>query len=69
MIKMLGFIVFGVAAVAVRRGNAQTYACVGATNEHAVALWDYAVRLTGGDSTLAGGTWSSTQPRGRVSSR
>jgi hypothetical protein len=53
MIKMLVLLVVSAAAVGVKPGNAPTYACVAPTDENAIALQDYAVRLTGGDPALA----------------
>jgi hypothetical protein len=51
-LNLLALLLLPACSLAVHAAEAQTYACAASTSESAVALKDYAVRLTGGDPSL-----------------
>ena len=51
--RLRGLLLLGAGAAGIQDASAQTFTCASATDPDAVALRDYAVRLTGGDPSLA----------------
>ena len=49
---MVSLLLVSACSPSLHAGKAQTYACVAPNSPNALALQDFAVRLTGGDSTL-----------------
>ena len=54
MLRLLGLVLVSACGPGMQGAVAQTFACASATDPQAVALQSYAVRLTGGDTALAG---------------